>query len=268
MGPGAPIGRLERRRRHDDLGVAATARDAGPSLPTGRRSPAGCSIAWRWWPRSAPAPPRPVGRVAACRDSWHRYQSGSLPVPVWPLPASSCGAAWSPTTPNVRGAATRAPAVKTAASRAAHGRRIRPDISGFFHGGHLPPPLLRSSHQPWMDPHPTGTAAPNAGHAQATTDPGCSLRRDGRRPAPRNRSGGLGLRPLLGRTRAAPQRRVQWRALRRSQPERRRRRYAIALITRRPAPRPVDRGAARWWAVSRRVALSALKAEREQEGQR
>jgi len=42
-------------------------------------------------------------------------------------------------------------------------------------------------------------------------------------------------------------------------PTRGRRRYAVALITREPAPRPVDRGAARWWAVSRRVALSASR---------
>ena len=38
-------------------------------------------------------------------------------------------------------------AVVVAASRPAHRRRTRPDISGSFHGGHLPPPLLRYDHR-------------------------------------------------------------------------------------------------------------------------
>ena len=41
-----------------------------------------------------------------------------------------------------------AAAVAVAANSAAHRRRIRPGISGSFHGGHLPPPLLRRNHQP------------------------------------------------------------------------------------------------------------------------
>ena len=41
--------------------------------------------------------------------------------------------------------------VVAAASSPAHRTRIRPDISGSFHGGHLPPPLLRCAHRPRMD---------------------------------------------------------------------------------------------------------------------
>jgi hypothetical protein len=98
--------------------------------------------------------------------------------------------------------------------------------------------------------HPTATAAPNAGHDQATTDPSCSLCRTGRRPVPRYRRGGLGLRPLLGRTRVTRHRRVHRRALRYPQPERRRR-HAIALMTRsRPQTRRPRAGYARGGLVS------------------
>jgi hypothetical protein len=45
------------------------------------------------------------------------------------------------------GVPTRAAAV-VAASSPAHKRRIRPDITGSFHGGHLPPPLLRYTYRP------------------------------------------------------------------------------------------------------------------------
>jgi hypothetical protein len=140
---------------------------------TGFTSPTGCDpgrAGTRGWPPRAPDSPartrRALRLLAVFRSAITHSRSGLVSgvhrntTSMMSTPYSSARnvmPAWI-----IAGAPTKA-AVVAAASSPAHRRRIRPDISqGSFHGGRLPPPLLRCNHRQRIAGRPAGDARPRS----------------------------------------------------------------------------------------------------------